>query len=127
MAVAYDFSGEIRRCLICFADHERGELNLMLVHQIENTWNALIVSICKERIGWEIWHALFNRIRNHSCRPRNRLATAFEHKRYADRQASSIGPERISVRGAAMLAQVGAGCLRNRGSRQGQRRGSRED
>lgn len=50
VAALDDFASKVRSLLDSLTDHERTELNSMLVHQIENAQHTLIDAILKEGI-----------------------------------------------------------------------------
>ena len=93
MPAPYDLLRQFWRLLNRFSDHERGNLDLVLVEQVERTRDTLIVSVGKEGVRGKIRKTIFDGFRDWSTGTRDGLTAALEHKRNADSQPRSVWPE----------------------------------
>jgi|HubBroStandDraft_3_1064219.scaffolds.fasta_scaffold1230115_2 hypothetical protein len=64
MAASYDLPGQLRRLLNRFSDHERGNLDLMLIEQVQRTRDTFIVSVGEEGVRSKIGETIFDRFGN---------------------------------------------------------------
>jgi hypothetical protein len=76
------------------ADHERRDLDAMLVEQVERTRNALVHAVVEEGIRHLIGVAGLDRFGQGTACAGDRLPAAFKHQGDADRQPCAVRPER---------------------------------
>src|SRR6266436_9604942 len=74
MPASYDLLSEIRGGFDRFADHERAELDAVLVHEVEHAGDALVVAVGEEGVGRQVRYALFDCVGDHTAGARDRLA-----------------------------------------------------
>src|SRR5260370_1167725 len=67
VTASYDLLGEIRGGFDRFADHERAELDAVLVHEVEHAGDALVVTVGEEGVGRQIRDALLDCVRDHAA------------------------------------------------------------
>ena len=91
VAALDDFLREIWSLLDRLADHEGRELDLMLVHQVEDARHAFVDTVLEEGVGRQVGQAFLDRVRNHSAGSGDRLAAGLKHERETDSKASVIG------------------------------------
>jgi hypothetical protein len=77
---SHDLLSEIRRGFDRLADHERAELDPVLVHEVERAGDALVMTVGEERVGRQIRDALLDRVRNYTACARDRLPATLEHE-----------------------------------------------
>jgi len=80
MAAPHDLPSEIGRFVHGLADHEGREFYLMLIHQVENSRNALVHAVLEDAVRRQIGEPLFHRFFDEAGRPGNRLTAALEHE-----------------------------------------------
>src|SRR5258708_2653149 len=93
MTSSYDLASDIRGSFDSFADHERAEFDPVLIHEVEHTGDALVMTVGEEGVGRQVRDALFDCVRDHTAGARDRLAAALEHEREAHRQPRAVWPE----------------------------------
>src|SRR5580704_1589439 len=116
VAALDDLACEIRRLFDGLADHEGRELHLMLVHQVEDAWYALIDAVLEEGVGRQVRQPFLDRIGDDAASARDRLAASLEHEGEADGEAGVVGPEGFGSRHDDLLCDEGRG-KRGRGHR----------
>src|SRR5258706_1320409 len=75
-----DLTCEIGRFVDGLPNHERGELDLVLVEEIENAGNPLIDAVFEESVRREIRQALSDGVGNYAPCAGNRLSSGLEHQ-----------------------------------------------
>src|SRR5437899_2709388 len=90
-----DLTRQIRSLLDGLSDHEGRDLHPMLVEQIEQAGDALVGSVLKECVRWQIGKTLLDGIRNDPSRTGDRLPSGLEHKREAYGQARAVRPKAV--------------------------------
>src|SRR3984893_10981338 len=69
----------------------------MYVHEVKHARNSLVMAVGEEGVGRQVRNALFDGVRNHTARARDRLAAPFEHERETHRQPRAVRPETACV------------------------------
>jgi hypothetical protein len=105
MAAADNLPREIGRFVDGLTDHEGRELDLVLVHQVEDSGDALVHAVLEDAVGRQIGQTLLHRFFEEAGRAGDRLTATLEHEREADGKTGTVRPERISRRHDALLIQ----------------------
>src|SRR5260221_5908426 len=76
---AHDLLSEIGRGFDRLADHERAELDPVLVHEVEHARDALVMAVGEEGVGRQVRDALLDRVGDDAAGAGDRLPAALEH------------------------------------------------
>ena len=103
MTATHNIARKIGRLVYGFADHEGSELDLVLVHQVEDSGDALVHAVLEDAVGRQIGQTLLHWFFEEAGRAGDRLTAALKHEREADGKTGTVRPERISRRHDALL------------------------
>lgn len=79
MTALDDLPREIRRLLDRLPNHEGGQLDLMLIRQVEDSRHPLIDAIMEEGVGRQVRQPLLD-VGDDSARAGDRLTACLEHE-----------------------------------------------
>lgn len=80
MTALDDLPREIRRLLDRLPNHEGGQLDLMLIRQVEDSRHPLIDAIMEEGVGRQVRQPLLDGVGDDSARAGDRLTACLEHE-----------------------------------------------
>jgi hypothetical protein len=80
VATTHDFASEVRLLVDRLADHEGGELDPVLIEQVENTGDAFIDAALEEGVRRQVRQTVLNRIGDDPARARDGLTARLEHQ-----------------------------------------------
>jgi len=103
MAAPHDLLRKLGRFVDGLTDHEGGELDLMLVHQVEDPRDALVYAVLEDAIGREVRQTIFHGFLDKAGGARDRLSPGLEHEGEADGETRAVGPVVIACCGHTAL------------------------